>query len=115
MSENKTRRTLIAGNWKMNKTPREAEDLMRELIPLIREKGEPDCDVVVCPPAVDIPVVGQILAETKSVIALGAQNVHFRESGAFTGEISAPQLTELKVKYVIVGHSERRAMFGDTD
>lgn len=116
MSANqKTRRILVAGNWKMNKTPREAAELMRELIPLICEKGKLNCDVAVCPPAVDIPVVGQILAETKSEIALGAQNVHYEASGAFTGEISAPQLSELNVKYVIVGHSERRAMFGDTD
>ena len=114
MSE-KNRRVIVAGNWKMNKTPREAEALMSELIPIIRDMGDIKAEVVVCPPAIDIPVVGQMLKDEKSRISLGAQNVHYKESGAFTGEISPLQLSELDVKYVIVGHSERRAMFGDTD
>ena len=104
------RTPIIAGNWKMNKTPAEAAKLVKELIPLV--KGA-NCDVVVCVPAVDIAAVKEAAKGTN--IHVGAQNVHFKASGAYTGELSADMLKAAGVEYVIIGHSERRQYFGETD
>ena len=104
------RKKIIAGNWKMNKTPSEAVALVNEMKDKV---AGAECDVVVCPTAVCLP--GVIEAAKGSNIAVGAQNVHFKENGAYTGELAANMLTELGVKYVIIGHSERRQYFGETD
>ena len=104
------RKPSIAGNWKMNKTPEEAKQLVTELIPLVKDAA---CDVVVCTPAVCFAAVAPVIAGTN--IKLGAQNVHFEAKGAFTGELSADMLKASGVEYVIIGHSERRQYFGETD
>ena len=104
------RKPNIAGNWKMNKTPAEAVELVKGLIPLVKDAK---CDVVVCPTAVCLPAVAEVIKGTN--IKLGAQNVHFAEKGAYTGELSADMLKAVGCEYVIVGHSERRQYFGETD
>ena len=104
------RKPIIAGNWKMNKTPSEAAELVKGLIPLVKDAK---CDVVVCTPAVCFAAVKPLIEGTN--IKLGAQNVHFKESGAYTGELSAAMLKEAGCEYVIIGHSERRQYFGETD
>lgn len=104
------RKAVIAGNWKMNKTPAEAAALIEELIPAV---AGADCGIVICTPYVDLPLAVQ--KTSGSNIGVGAQNVHFEKSGAYTGEISADMLTELGVKYAVIGHSERRQYFGETD
>jgi len=104
------RKVVIAGNWKMNKTPEEAKKLIEEIKPLVKDAK---CEVVTCVPFVDLTTV---LEATKgSNIKVGAQNCHWEEKGAFTGEISAPMLKSMNVEYVIIGHSERRQYFGETD
>ncbi len=104
------RKPIIAGNWKMNKTPAEAAQLVTDLIPLVKDAK---CDVVVCTPAVCFAAVAPIIEGTN--VKLGAQNVHFKASGAYTGELSADMLKAAGCEYVIIGHSERRQYFGETD
>ena len=101
---------LVAGNWKMHMTPREAAALARRLT---EQMGACACDVAFCVPAIDLPAVAEVLAGTP--VALGAQNMYFEDKGAFTGEISPAMLTEVGARYVILGHSERRQLFGETD
>ncbi len=105
------RRTVIAGNWKMNMTPAQTKAFIEELAPMV--KGMDKCDVVLCVPAIDIPAAVEAAKGTN--INIGAENVHFKASGAYTGEISAEMLVEAGVKYVVIGHSERRQYFGETD
>lgn len=104
------RKYVIAGNWKMNKTPAQATALINELKPLV---ADATCDVIVGVPFVDLPAA---LEATKgSNIGVAAQNCHWATSGAFTGEVSAEMLKDMGVGTVIIGHSERRTYFGDTD
>ena len=108
---NKNLRTaVIAGNWKMNKTPAETTALINEMKPLVKDAK---CDVVLCVPFIDIAAA--VEAAKGSNIKIGAENVHFKESGAYTGEISAEMLVAAGVDYVVIGHSERRQYFGETD
>ncbi len=104
------RRKIIAGNWKMNKTPGEAVKLINELKPLV---ANDEVDVVFCVPAISI--IPAVEAVKGTNIKIGAQNMHFEESGAYTGEIAPNMLTEAGAEYVIIGHSERREYFAETD
>ncbi len=104
------RRPVIAGNWKMNNTPAETKALIEQMKPLV---ANADCDVVLCVPYIDLYAAME--AAEGSNIKIGAENCHWAEKGAFTGEVSAEMLKAAGVPYVIIGHSERRQYFGETD
>ena len=106
-----TRKTVIAGHWKMNMTPAQTTAFMKELAPMVA--GKDGCDIVLCVPYVDIAAAVEATKGTN--IKIGAENVHFKASGAYTGEVSAEMLTECGVQYVVIGHSARRQYFGETD
>ena len=108
------RKLMIAGNWKMNKTYTEGVELAQGLADKLAA-GTGDVDVVVCPPTVDLKGVAEVIEQSEAPFALGAQNVYFEESGAFTGETAPDMLTAIGAKYCIIGHSERRGYFGETD
>ena len=104
------RKAIIAGNWKMNKTPAEAKVLLEEILPVAKDA---DCEVIACVPFVDLSVALEVTKDSN--VKIGAENCHWEESGAYTGEISAKMLAEMGVPYVVLGHSERRQYFGETD
>ena len=104
-------KVIVAGNWKMNKTPREAIELIETLKPLVSERE--DVEVVFCPPFISLMVAVEAVKGTN--IKIGAQNMYFEENGAYTGEVAPDMIAECGVEYVILGHSERRQYFGETD
>ncbi|MCD8307123.1 MAG: triose-phosphate isomerase [Clostridia bacterium] len=104
------RKPFIAGNWKMNMTVATGTQLIKDLAPLVKDAN---CDVALCVPAILVPAMTEAAKGTN--IAIGAENVHWAASGAYTGEVSAAMLKDYGVKYVIIGHSERRQYFGETD
>ena len=106
------RKAIIAGNWKMNKTRPEAKELLEAIKPLVAN-AEGKVEVIACVPFTNLETA--VAATAGSNVKVGAENVHFEKSGAFTGEISAEMLVEVGVEYVVIGHSERRQYFGETD
>ena len=104
------RKKVIAGNWKMNKTPEEAKQMLEELIPLVKNTEH---EVILCAPYLDLEAMVKLAKGTN--VKIGAENMHFEESGAYTGEISGSMLKAIGVEYVIIGHSERRQYFAETD
>ena len=108
------RKLMIAGNWKMNKTYTEGVVLAQGLADALKDV-EVKVDVVVCPPTVDLKGVSEVIDQTSAPFALGAQNVYFEESGAFTGETAPSMLESVGATYCVIGHSERRGYFGETD
>jgi len=108
-----SRKKIVAGNWKMNLDRAKAKELT---LAVAARRGEAAAvELVLCPPALYVETVGSALAGAKSNVGLGAQNMHDKASGAFTGEVAPPMLVDLGCQYVILGHSERRTLFGDTD
>lgn len=110
-----SRKPLMAGNWKMNNTVGEAVVLTQEICNNLKRSWPDKVDVVICPPFVDLKPAKTVLEFDKTEVAVGAQNVHWEPSGAYTGEISVAMLKEIGCEYCIVGHSERRTMFGETN
>ncbi len=106
------RRIVIAGNWKMHKTQAESLEFLQSFLPLLENTAE-DREVILCAPFTDLGVMSKNLHGTR--VRIGSQNVHWEETGAFTGEIAPSMLTEVGVTYAVVGHSERRQYFGETD
>ena len=104
------RKKVIAGNWKMNMLPNEAIEFIQEFAPLVKDTQN---EVILCVPYTDLFYV--LLNTQDTNIKVGAQNMHWEENGAYTGEVSAKMLKSIGVKYVIIGHSERRAYFAETD
>jgi triosephosphate isomerase len=109
------RRPIIAANWKMHKTHLEAIQFTQQLSYLVDPEDAERIEVVICPPFTALRSVQTLLESDRLAFGLGAQNVYFEDKGAFTGEVSPGMLSALKVAYVIVGHSERRQLFGETD
>jgi len=108
------RTKIVAGNWKMNKTFEEADTLIYDILDLLEERGKPEeVDVIICPPFIYLELAGDITED--SPVFVGAQNVSEYESGAYTGEISAPMLRSMHIDFAIIGHSERRKYFSETD
>ncbi len=105
------RKTIIAGNWKMNKTASETKTFAEELKPMLGKHKW--CEVVLCVPFVNIPAAVRLFKDTR--VAIGAENCHYEASGAYTGEVTADMLKEVGVKYIIIGHSERRQYYNETD
>lgn len=107
------RKNIIAGNWKMNKTVAESEVLAREIVAVAQSKGDLNAEIVICPTFLALASVAKIVAGTP--VQLGAQDVHWDNQGAFTGKVSVDMLKSIGVRYVILGHSEQRSYFHETD
>ena len=108
------RKNIVAGNWKMNATFQEAEELVADILENL-ESNSPNCEVIVCPPAVYLELASDYASDYENVLSIGAQNVSEHEKGAYTGEIAATMLASMNMEYCIVGHSERRKYFDESN